>query len=49
MVVSISILTKEIYHNALSRVMAQVPLAFHGTCVKYLRPFDRYMNGVYTY
>jgi len=41
---SISILTYESYHNALSREMAQVPLwAFHGTCVWTLRPFDGYM------
>jgi len=40
---SISILNEEFDHYALSREMAQVAWAFHGTCVWTLRPFDGYM------
>jgi len=41
--VSISILTWESYQYALSREMAQVAWAFHGTCVCTLRSLDGYM------
>ena len=40
---SISKLTWESNHYALSCVMAQVAWAFHGTCVWTSRPFDGYM------
>jgi len=40
MVCSVSILTKESYHYALSCEMAQVAWAFYATCVMYLRLFD---------
>jgi len=40
---SLSTLTKESYHYALSREMAQGAWEFHGTCAWTHMPFDGYM------